>query len=344
MLAAVFQGIEKICVEQVPDPEILDPEDIIVRTEAMAICGSDLHVFFGRESGLDAGTVMGHEFVGEVVAKGKAVQRIPLRARVMVPFTTSCGRCDLCRRGLTARCLHGQLFGWVQNGRGLHGGQAGLVRVPHADTTVLPLHDLSARDGLLLGDILATGYHCARQGITPGMRQAILIGYGPVGMMVAASARYLGVEQLLVVDADIKRRRMALDHGFQAYAPEDKPQLLEHSLGLGYSAVLEAVGGPGPQSLAYDLVRAGGVISSVGVHTTEHFSFSPVQAYDKNITYRSGRCPARYYMPLLRRLLTEEKIRMPEVFSHTFPLNQAPEAYHLFAYRPEPVMKISLSV
>lgn len=342
MLAAVFQGIEKIGVEQVSDPVIRQPEDIIVRTEATAICGSDLHVYFGRERGLDPGTVMGHEFVGEVVATGRAVRRIPLHARVMVPFTTSCGQCHYCRKGLTARCLQGQLFGWVQDGRGLHGGQAAYVRVPWADTTAVPLNEVTAEQGLLLGDILSTGYHCARQGWHPGLRSAVLIGYGPVGMMVAACARYLGVEDLLVVDADLHRRQMAQDHGFRTAAPEDKESLQDQWQGQGSPVVLEAVGGTGPQALAYDLVQAGGVISSVGVHTTEHFAFSPVQAYDKNITYRSGRCPARYYMPLLQRLVREEKLKLPPVFSHTFPLQEAATAYHLFAHRSEPVMKIKL--
>lgn len=342
MLAAVFQGIEKIGVEKVADPTILHPLDIIVRTEAIAICGSDLHVYFGREQGLDHGTVMGHEFVGEVVARGAGVRRMALHARVMVPFTTSCGHCHYCRSGLTARCVEGELFGWVQEGRGLHGGQATFVRVPWADTTAVPLNEVTAEQGLLLGDILSTGYHCARQGLQPGLRRAILIGYGPVGMMVAASARYLGVEELLVIDADAHRRQMAVDHGFQAFAPQDQAQVLDIFQGLGSQVVLEAVGGTGLQALAYDLVSAGGVISSVGVHTAEHFAFSPVQAYDKNITYRSGRCPARYYMPLLQRLVREEKLPVPAVFSHTFPLRAAPEAYHLFAHRPEPVMKILL--
>ena len=103
----------------------------IVKVSLAGLCGSDLHPFFGREVGLEPGTVMGHEFIGEVIATGDNVQHISVGARVCAPFTTNCGRCYYCDAGLTSRCVNGQLFGWRQNGIGLHGGQSALVRVPH---------------------------------------------------------------------------------------------------------------------------------------------------------------------------------------------------------------------
>ena len=139
MRAVTYAAPERLQVERVPDPVLEMPGDVIVRVELTAICGSDLHVWHGRETGLDAGTVMGHEFLGEVVAAGKAVTRFRPGERVVSPFTTSCGTCFYCRSGLTARCERGQLFGWVERGLGLHGGQAELVRVPLADTTLLKL-------------------------------------------------------------------------------------------------------------------------------------------------------------------------------------------------------------
>ena len=137
MNAITFQDIESLAFEQAADPEIRDATDVIVRVQAAGLCGSDLHPYFGRERGLDPGTVMGHEFVGEVVAVGSEVQTLSLGARVVAPFTTSCGDCFYCGIGLTARCERGQLFGWVQDGVGLHGGQAELVRVPLADGTLV---------------------------------------------------------------------------------------------------------------------------------------------------------------------------------------------------------------
>jgi threonine dehydrogenase-like Zn-dependent dehydrogenase len=123
----------------VPEPSIEAGGDAIVRVSLAAICGSDLHPWAGRERGYDAGTVPGHESVGEVVAVGAEVNRLAVGDRVHAPFSTSCGSCRPCREGLTSRCIQGQLFGWRQEGRGLHGMQAELVRVPFADTTLVPL-------------------------------------------------------------------------------------------------------------------------------------------------------------------------------------------------------------
>ena len=118
MKAITFLGVETLAFGDVPDPEPLDPRDALVRVTAAGICGSDLHPYFGRETGLDAGTVMGHELVGQVVEVGSAVSAVRVGDRVVAPFTTSCGACFFCRRGLTARCERGQLFGWVEKGRG----------------------------------------------------------------------------------------------------------------------------------------------------------------------------------------------------------------------------------
>src|SRR5207247_10184036 len=105
--------------------------------ERAGLCGSDLHVWHGRETGIDDGTVMGHELVGRLVAKGPGVRRHAVGSRVVAPFSTCCGRCFFCARGLSARCRDGALLGWVQEGRGLEGAQAELVRVPDADASLV---------------------------------------------------------------------------------------------------------------------------------------------------------------------------------------------------------------
>ncbi|HZI54140.1 MAG TPA: alcohol dehydrogenase catalytic domain-containing protein, partial [Chitinophagaceae bacterium] len=132
MQALTFGGVETIIYESVPDPGILHPADVIVQITLSGICGSDLHVYHGRESGLDTGTIMGHEFVGTIVDVGNEVKKFKKGARVLSPFTTSCGLCFYCRIGLTCRCEKGALFGWVQNDHGLHGAQAQFIRVPMA--------------------------------------------------------------------------------------------------------------------------------------------------------------------------------------------------------------------
>src|SRR6188508_2712581 len=182
MQALTFGGIKKIVYQSVSEPQILEPTDAIVQITLSGICGSDLHVYHGRETGIDEGTVMGHEFVGTVIEAGNAVKKFFKGSRVLSPFTTSCGACFYCRIGLTCRCEKGSLFGWVQNGRGLHGAQAAYIRVPMADSTLVPLsNDLNEKKGLLLGDVFSTGYFCAdNANIKPG-GVYVVIGCGPVG-------------------------------------------------------------------------------------------------------------------------------------------------------------------
>ena len=179
MQALTFGGKEIINYSSVADPVLLHPTDAIVKITMSGICGSDLHVYHGSETGLDHGTVMGHEFTGIVEEAGPDVKKFKKGARVLSPFTTSCGECFYCLTGLTCRCEKGNLFGWVEKGHGLHGAQAGYIRVPMADSTLLPLStDLSEKKGLLLGDVFSTGYFCAdNAGIKPNNVYAV-IGLG----------------------------------------------------------------------------------------------------------------------------------------------------------------------
>ena len=164
MKALILQGKRNIAFENVPDPVIEQPQDAIIRVNKCAICGSDLHVYHDREKGCDHGTVMGHEFVGEVVEVGSNVDRFNLGTKVISPFTTNCGHCYFCQRGLTSRCLNGNLFGWKQGGNGLEGAQAEFVRVPLADSTLVDiLPGITTDQALLLGDVFPTGYFCAVQ-------------------------------------------------------------------------------------------------------------------------------------------------------------------------------------
>ncbi|KPK83683.1 MAG: hypothetical protein AMS27_12110, partial [Bacteroides sp. SM23_62_1] len=181
MKAITFEGIKNLSYRSVPDPVIHDPKDVIVKVQYTAICGSDLHVYHGRETGIDAGTIMGHEFTGYIVDTGANVTSLRIGDHIVSPFTTNCGKCDFCRIGLTARCLNGQLFGWIEKGIGLHGAQAEYVRVPYADSTLLKIPDsIFSEYALMAGDILSTGYYCAEMAeIRPG-KPYVVVGCGPV--------------------------------------------------------------------------------------------------------------------------------------------------------------------
>lgn len=343
MRALVYRGVESLAYETVPDPAIAAPGDAVVRVEAAGVCGSDLHVYHGRETP-DAGTVMGHELAGEVVEVGPGVRGLAPGDRVVAPFTTSCGECFYCRGGLTARCERGELFGWVEGGRGLHGAQAEHVRVPLADSTLVKVPEgLAAELALLAGDVLATGFYGAeRAGAVPGAAVAV-VGCGAVGACAAIAARELGAERVFAIDPVAERRELAARFGAEPLDPaEAVAAVREATGGRGADAAVEAVGSPAATRLAVELVRPGGTISALGVHHEPALALSPAETYDKNLTYRSGRCPARYYLPRLLDLLAAGRVDPAPLISHRLPLDRGAEAYALFAARRGGITKAVL--
>ena len=189
MQGVCFESIEQIGVRTIPDPVVEASTDAIVRVRVAGLCGSDLHPFFGREKGIDFGTVMGHEFVGEVVEVGSAVKRFASGDSVCAPFTTSCGKCFYCQQGITSRCTQGQLFGWRESSVGLHGGQSEFVRVPLADGTLMKIPNGMSDDvALLLGDNLSTGFYCAEMANIQPDSVCVVIGCGTVGLLAVESA------------------------------------------------------------------------------------------------------------------------------------------------------------
>ncbi len=346
MYALTFQGKENIIYEKVPDPELLRATDVIVKVDACAICGSDLHPYYEREKGLDRGCVMGHEFTGEIMEKGTEVRNLAIGDRVMSPFTTSCGQCFYCLKGLTCRCERGQLFGWVSGGKGLQGGQSEYVRVPLADQTLVRVPDgASPQLALLLGDILSTGYYCAHQaGIHPDAVQAV-IGCGPVGLMTIWAAQKMGATRIYAIDRIPERLEKARSWGAIPinYAEEDPVDIVKSATaGRGADAVMEVVGSNEATRSSFNLLRPGGVLSAVGVCTEEHIAFSPVEAYDKNITFRIGRCPARFFMEKIMEQAQEDQAMLTSVFTHQMPLSEGREGYRIFSEKTEGCLKVLL--
>jgi threonine dehydrogenase-like Zn-dependent dehydrogenase len=334
MHALTFAGKETIEYSAVKDPVLLQSTDAIVKITMAGICGSDLHVYHGRETGLDYGTVMGHEFVGIVEETGSDVKKYKKGSRVLSPFTTSCGECFYCNIGLTCRCEKGNLFGWMQQGHGLHGAQATYIRVPMANNTLLPLsNDLNEKKGLLLGDVFSTGYFCAdNAGIKP-KNSYVVIGCGPVGLMTIVAAKHQGAERIFAIDTISERLDKARQFGaipLNASQLNIKEEILNHTQGHGADAVMEVVGSEATLKLAINLLRPGGTISSVGVHTAQHFSFSPGEAYDKNITYKSGRCPAHFYADKLLKEEVPQRYPIEDIITHEFQLKDGAKAYDVF--------------
>lgn len=334
MKGACFQEIQQVRVSELDAPEVQSSGDAIVKVSLAGLCGSDLHAFFGREAGLDPGTVMGHEFVGTIVDVGKDVSNFENGDRVYVPFSTNCGQCFYCKQGLTSRCPKGELFGWMQDGNGLHGGQSELVRVPLAEGSLMKVPEgVSDVAALLLGDNFSTGYYCAELAeVKPGGVYAV-VGCGTVGQLCIMSALQMGAKKVFAFDLVSERRNQAEALGAIPLEPSDESiqSVLQATCGRGVDGVMELVGLPPAQQLAYRLMRPGGVMSVIGCHCTPNFAFSPVDAYDKNLTYRTGRCPARFYMDKLTQRVADGEFNLEPFVTHRFGIDECELAYEVFS-------------
>lgn len=351
MKAIVFKNIRQVEVITLEDPKLLEPTDVILKMEACGICGSDLHPYHGRELGLDAGTVMGHEGAGSVIAIGSAVRNFKIGDRAFAPFTTNCGTCAYCRMGLTCRCTQGQLFGWRQNQVGLHGLQAEFARIPLADSTLVKVPEgVKAEEAVLLGDVVATGYHaaflCAEVKTLGPSPWTCVVGLGPVGLSAILGARQLGAEKIIALDPLPERRQLAQDLGATSFWGSNEEILgfiRDQTLGLGVDSCIEAVGAPAPLKLAYQVLRAGGCLAVPGVHPEKELVLTPPELYDKNLTFRTGRTPARFYMNSLLTWVTEKKLPILSLVSHLLPLSEGVRAYQLFDEKIDGCTKVILN-
>jgi threonine dehydrogenase-like Zn-dependent dehydrogenase len=265
MKAVCWMGKEKMTVENVPDPKILNPRDAIVKVTSTCICGSDLHLYNGFMPTLEQGDIMGHEFMGEVVEVGPGINREKLKVgdRVVVPFTIACGACYFCERELWSCCDNTNpnywiaekmmgyspsgLFGYTHMLGGYAGGQAQYARVPFADVGPLKIPDgLTDEQVIFLSDIFPTGFFGAVNcNIMPGDTVAIW-GCGPVGQFAIRSALLLGAGRVVAIDRVPERLAMAVQGGAEVINYEDVDdvvQLLKDMTGnIGPDACMDAVG------------------------------------------------------------------------------------------------------
>ncbi|MGO4573792.1 zinc-dependent alcohol dehydrogenase [Microvirga sp. 2TAF3] len=262
MRALRWHGKEDIRCESVPDPQIEDPRDAIVRMTSCAICGSDLHLYNHFIPGMEKGDIMGHEFMGEVVEVGSSTKQLKVGDRVVVPFTITCGECEQCKRGNFSVCERTNrnadiaakafghstagLFGYTHLTGGYPGGQAEYVRVPYADTTHVKIPDgLTDEQVLFLGDIFPTGWQAAVQCDIDPTDTVAIWGAGPVGQMAIRSAVLLGAKQVISIDRLPERLSMAKAGGAITVNFEEESvieRLNELTRGRGPEKCIDAVG------------------------------------------------------------------------------------------------------
>jgi threonine dehydrogenase-like Zn-dependent dehydrogenase len=275
--ATIWSGRNSVEVENVPDPQILNDRDAIVRVTSTAICGSDLHLLDGYVPTMKRGDIMGHEFMGEVVELGKGVKNLAAGDRVVVPFPIACGACNACERQLYSLCENSNpnsrlaekmwghptagIFGYSHLTGGFAGGQAEYVRVPFADVGPLKVNGHSDESVLFLSDIFPTGFMGAEYCDLKGGEVVAVWGAGPVGQFAAASAQLLGAERVILIDRFEYRLKIARDNlGVETLNYVDVDKVPE--------ALKELTGGRGPDAC----------IDCVGLEAHHH---GPAYAYDR---------------------------------------------------------------
>jgi alcohol dehydrogenase len=341
MLALVYYGPGERSWEDVPDPGIKDPDDVVVRVEAFTICGSDLHILRGDVPEVESGRVLGHEAVGTVLEVGSGVRTMRAGDRVLISCISSCGRCRFCREGRYGQCLGGG--GWVL-GHLIDGVQAETVRVPFADTSVYKLPaGISDEAALMFADVLPTAYEVGvlNGGVRPG-DTVVIVGAGPIGLAAVMTARLFSPLQIIVVDPVEPRRLAAMEFGAdRALAPDDAvvDTVRELTGGLGADVAIEAVGAPATFDLALAVIRPGGRVANVGVHgkpTTLHLE----DLWSRDVTITTGLVDT-HTTPMLLQLMQAGKVAADALVTHRFGFDEVPQAYELL---DDPVASGALKV
>jgi 2-desacetyl-2-hydroxyethyl bacteriochlorophyllide A dehydrogenase len=334
MRAVVYKGPGLVELSDVPQPHLADATDALVRVTHAGICGTDLHVVKGDFPGMVPGNVVGHEFVGEVVDLGRAVQRLRVGDMVMSSDFTACGICRWCDRAEHWQCGERAFFGTgTAFGPMLSGAQAEYVRVPHADRTLglLPA-GCSPEAGLLMGDNLATGWVAVeRARLEPGER-VVVIGGGAVGQLSALAAMTAGAGLVVVVEPNQGRRAFAQSQGSLAVHPDDALALLRQLTdGDGADVVIEAVGGNGPLDLAMALARARGRVVSVGAHASATWGFAVGRAFREELSLSFAIGDGIRLRRKLAGLVTSGAIDPTVVIDARGRFDDAPALYQLLA-------------
>ena len=329
MRATVMYGAGDVRVEDVPDAQLVEPGDALVRVTRAAICGSDLWPYKSMEAD-GAGWRMGHELIGVVEAVGTEVTSLQAGDLVASPFLWSDGTCVLCREGMHPSCLHGGRYG----DDGVDGGQGEAVRVPQADGTLVRLpvapDDALMPSLLTLTDVMATGHHAALSArVGPG-RSVAVVGDGAVGLCGVIAARRLGAEQIIVLGHHEDRIALARDFGATDVVSERGDEAVQRvrelTDGLGAHSVLECVGHEESTITALHSARPGGAVGRVGVPQEASISEGESTFFD-NVTISGGPAPARAYMEELLPDVLEGRIEPGRVFDRVGSLKDVPDGY-----------------
>ncbi|MEJ2880493.1 zinc-dependent alcohol dehydrogenase [Pedobacter sp. GR22-6] len=377
MLAMNYRGPYRVRTTEKPMPEILHPEDAIIRVTRSCICGSDLHLYHGMVPDTRVGSTFGHEFTGIVEEVGPLVQKLKVGDQVLVPFNIACGRCNFCKQGLFGNCHEsnpmatavGGIFGYSHTAGGFDGGQAEYVRVPYADVgpTVIPA-DMDPDDAVLLTDVVPTGYQAAEMGGIKEGDTVVIFGAGPIGIMAARCAWFFGPSRVIIIDHVDYRLEFAKNYAkCEAYNFKDMEDpvvfLKKTTDWYGADVCIDCVGceaegntlqtfsgrvmlmqaGSGTAlQWAINSVKKGGIVSVVGVYGPP-FNLIPIgNVVNKGITLRANQASVKRLLPKLIEHVQSGRLNPKGLITHRVPLEEVADAYRLFSSKLDNCIKTVL--
>jgi 2-desacetyl-2-hydroxyethyl bacteriochlorophyllide A dehydrogenase len=329
----------QVSVLDVPDAVLPDAAGAVIRVEATAICGSDLHFYDGDLPLFPV--AVGHEAIGTVVEAGDDVRRFAVGDRVLVASVAGCGACRGCATGDPIACVHGgKVFGAGELG----GAQSELLAVPAADFQLLAVPDgVSDEAALLLTDNLATGWAGAQRAEVRAGDTVVVWGLGAVGQCAVRSALAQGAGQVLVFDPVAGRRDLAVAAGAIALGDDPVAGVLEATGGLGADCVIDAVATDRTLDNAFAAVRSSGTVSVIGIHDLNPYPLGVLMGVFRSITLRMTTAPVHRTWPELVPLIQAGTLDTAGIFTHRFALADAAEAYAAVAARSADCLKVVLT-
>ena len=341
MKALVYKGPGQKSWEEVPNPVILQPTDIIVKIDTTTICGTDLHILKGHVPTVEVGRILGHEGVGTITEVGAAVTSLKLGDQVILSCVSACGHCSYCKVGVYSHCLADEGasgIGWIL-GHLIDGTQAEFVRVPFAETSVYLLpENVTPQQGTVLSDILPTGHEIGvKYGRVKAGDVVAVVGAGPVGLAAIATAGLYGPSRIIAIDLDANRveeaRKFGATDTVVSSDADWKKQVLAMTDGLGVDVAIEAVGIPQTFTMCLDIVRPAGSVANVGVHS-KSVDFPLQDLWISNINISMGLVNTDT-LDILLKLVAQKKIVAENFVSHTFELGDIIAAYDVFGRAAE---------
>ena len=375
MRAVTYQGKKAIAVKKVDYPQIIDPEDIIVKITSTAICGSDLHLYQGNFP-LPIGYIIGHEPMGIVEETGPKVTNVKKGDRVVIPFTVACGHCQYCDQHLDSQCDNsnphfdsGGYFGYSEKYGNYPGGQAEYLRVPFGNYTPFRIPEeceLEDDKLLFLSDVLPTAYWSVEHAGVKKGDTVIVLGCGPVGLMAQQFAWKKGAKRVIAIDYFDYRlnhsKKVNQTEVFNFTEYDDMGETLKELTKGGADVVIDCVGMDGKKSpleyieqklklqggtlgpiqIATKAVRKCGTVQITGVYGGLYNMFPLGPFFARNITIKMGQAPARSYMKTIYDQIVKGEIDPTSIITHKLSLDDAAYGYDIFNERLDDCIKVIL--